>query len=332
MILQPAVLALLVGSLLTSFMLLYALCYGIRILTKWDIKSGSELQLTLERRTYLISTILSYTMAFQFLSLFLFIYTADHLHSQFSGAMCAAGTLNVNAFGYPLLVMKIVNFMFSGLWLIISHADTRGYDYPLIKIKYALLIVIAPLVILETFFLFEYFLGLHADVITSCCGSLFSIDKPGISGDLAALPSRPMETAFFAGMALTFASGLYFYWRGKGGYIFSALSLLTFAISVAALISFICLYIYELPSHHCPFCILQKEYGYVGYILYIALLGGGVAGIGTGALMPLRNSGSMARVVPSLQRRLIATNLLLYLVFTLIVSCRMIFSSLILGK
>ena len=88
MILQPAVLALLVGSLLTSFMLLYALCYGIRILARWNIKSGSELQLTLERRTYLISTILSYTMAFQLLSLFLFIYTADHLHSQFSGAMC----------------------------------------------------------------------------------------------------------------------------------------------------------------------------------------------------------------------------------------------------
>jgi hypothetical protein len=331
MILHPAVLALLIGSLLISFMLIYAVWYGIRIVARWDIKSGSELQLILERRTYLISTILSYTLFFQLLSLFLFIYTADHLHTLFSGAMCAAGTLNVNAFGYPLLIMKIVNFLLAGLWLIINHADTRGYDYPLIKIKYFFLIAIAPLVLFETFFQFAYFLGLHADVITSCCGSLFSLDKPGIAGDLAGLPAAPMEAAFYVGMAATACSGFYFYCKGRGGYLFSGVSLLTFIIAVASLISFICLYFYELPSHHCPFCILQKEYGYIGYALYITLLGGGVAGMGTGALQPLRKKGSMALVIPALQRRLTAATLFLYLLFTLIVTYRLLFSSLRLG-
>ena len=133
MIIHPAVMALLIGSSLTCFMLVYAVWYGIRILAKWDIKSGSELQLSLERRTYLISTILSYTLVFQILSLFLFIYTADHLHNLFTGAMCAAGVLNVNAFGYPLLILKIADFLLAGIWLIINHADTRGYDYPLDK-------------------------------------------------------------------------------------------------------------------------------------------------------------------------------------------------------
>lgn len=328
MILHPAVLALLIGSLLISFMLFYAVWYGIRIVGRWDIKSGSEQQLCLEKRTYLISTILSYTLAFQLISLFLFIYTADHLHTLFSGAMCAAGTLNVNGFGYPLLIMKIVNFLLAGLWLIINHADTRGYDYPLIRIKYALLIAIAPLVILETFFQFAYFLGLHADVITSCCGSLFSLDKPGIAGDLASLPAVAMELAFFSGMLATTCTGLYFYSKGRGGYLFSGVSFLTFIVGAASLVSFICLYFYELPSHHCPFCILQKEYGYAGYALYITLLGGGVAGIGTGALQSLRKQGSMTRVIPALQKRLTASNLILYLLFTIIVTYRMIFSSL----
>jgi hypothetical protein len=331
MILHPAVLALLIGSLLISIMLLYAGWYGVRIVARWDIKSGSEQQLSLEKRTYLISTILSYSLAFQLLSLFLFIYTADHLHSLFSGAMCAAGTLNVNAFGYPLLIMKIVNFLLAGLWLIVNHADTRGYDYPLIKIKYSLLIAIVPIVLLETFFQFGYFLGLHADVITSCCGSLFSLDKPGIAGDLAGMPAVPMEALFYAGMVATACSGLYFYRKGRGGYLFSAVSFLTFIIAVASLISFICLYFYELPTHHCPFCILQKEYGYVGYALYITLLGGEVAGMGTGVLQPLRNKGSMALVIPALQKRLTATNLILYLLFTLIVTSRLVFSSLRLG-
>jgi hypothetical protein len=328
MILHPAVLALLVGSVLTSCMLLYAFIYGIQIVARWDIKSGSELQLSLERRTYLISTILSYTLAFQLFSLFLFIYTADSLHSLFTGAMCAAGTLNVNKFGYPLLIIKIANFMLAGLWLIINHADTRGYDYPLIKVKYALLIAIAPLVFVESFFLFAFFTGLHADVITSCCGSLFSLDKPGIAGDLAALPSGPMELAFYAGMVATAISGLYFYLKGRGGYLFSLVSFVTFIVSVASLISFICLYFYELPTHHCPFCILQEEYGYIGYALYIFLMVGGVAGMGTGALQPFGKLGSMTRVIPAIQKRLTVLNLILYLLFTLTVTYQLLFSSL----
>ena len=327
MILHPAILALIIASLLTSFMICHAGWYGMLILEKWDLSSGSELQLMLERRTYLISTILSYVLIFQILSLFLYIYTADDLHGLFTGAMCAAGTLNVNSSGYPTLVLKIINCILAGVWLIINYADTRGYDYPLIKVKYALLLVIAPLVFLELFLMAGYFSRLHADVITSCCGSLFSQERPGLAGDLSGLPARPAAIAFYAGMAATFGSGLYFLARGRGGYLFSALSSLTFVIAVAALISFFCLYIYELPTHHCPFCIFQKDYGYIGYALYVTLLGGGVAGLGTGALMPFRTCGSMSRVIPQLQRRLAATAVVLYLAFTLMVTYRVIFSS-----
>jgi hypothetical protein len=329
MILHPAILGLLVASLLTSFLMLYAGTYGVLILMKWDIRSGSELQLRLERRTYLVSTILGYILAFQLLSLFLYIYTADRLYPLFTGAMCAAGVFNVNGFGYPVLVLKIITFLLAGLWLIINHADTRGFDYPLIRVKYALLLVIAPLAVLESILMFRYFSGLHADLITSCCGSLFSLDRPSISGDLAGLPSRPMEALFYGGMALSGASGILFLAKGRGVYLFAAASSLTFVISVAALISFICLYFYELPTHHCPFCILQKEYGYVGYLLYATLLGGGVAGMGTGVLAPLsRFSPSMALTIPQFQRKLTAATLALYLLFTLIVGWRMFFSSL----
>jgi hypothetical protein len=324
---HPAIIALLVSSLTISGMMLYAGWYGTRIIEKWDLNSGSELQLNLERQTYLISTILSYTLVFQILSLFLFIYTADNLHGLFTGAMCAAGTLNVNSEGYPTLILKIVTCILAGVWLILNYADNRGYDYPLIKVKYTLLQILAVLVLVETSLQFEFFSQLRGDVITSCCGSLFSVERPGITGDIAALPPGIMEPAFFAGMALTVILGLIFYLKGRGGYLFSVMSSLTFIIAVISLISFICLYYYELPSHHCPFCILQKEYGYVGYLLYATLLGGGVAGLGTGVLMPFRNRGSMSRVIPQLQRRLVATALVLYLAFTLMVTYRVVFTS-----
>src|SRR5512133_1987603 len=103
MIMQPAIMALILGSLLVSAMALYAARYGISILRHWDLHEGSEFQLNLERKTYLISTVMSYTFVFQLSSLFLFIFTCDKLSGLFVGAMCAAGTLNVNTFGYPAM-------------------------------------------------------------------------------------------------------------------------------------------------------------------------------------------------------------------------------------
>ncbi len=58
--------------------------------------------------------------------------------------MCAAGTLNVNGYGYPALILKIVVFLLSGLWLLLNYADNRAYDYPLVKNKYLFLLFIAP--------------------------------------------------------------------------------------------------------------------------------------------------------------------------------------------
>ena len=56
MIFHPPIMALFSGSILVGFMILYAASYAVQIIRKWDLQSGSELQLALERKTYLIST------------------------------------------------------------------------------------------------------------------------------------------------------------------------------------------------------------------------------------------------------------------------------------
>lgn len=177
MIFHPSVIALYVASLLISFMICYSAYYAVQILRKWDINSGSELQLVLERRTYLVSIILTYLFIFQLISLFLYVYTADHLHVLFVGAMCAAGTLYVNACGYPALVLKILNFLLAGVWLILNYVDNKAYDYPIIKKKYLLLLIMTPFLLAETTLQTNYFLRLRPDVITSCCGTLFRRGK-----------------------------------------------------------------------------------------------------------------------------------------------------------
>jgi hypothetical protein len=330
-IFAPPVIALLLGALLISGMLVYATFYGVQILRSWDIKSGSELQLALERKTYLISTIVSYAFGFQLLSLFLFIYTADDLCHLFVGAMCAAGTLKVNDYGYPALIIKIFNFLLAGVWLIINHTDNRAHDYPLIKYKYLLLLVITPFILAETGLLALYFTGLNPNVITSCCGSLFSEASPGLTASLVSFPSIPTKIVFYSNLTLTFITGTFFYrTTGRSGYLFSIVSVCMFIVSIAAFISFISLYFYELPTHHCPFCILQKEYGYIGYPLYALLLGGAVTGSGVGALMAVRKKKSLETYMPFILRRLTLVSLISYGIFAALVTYQIIFSDFIL--
>jgi hypothetical protein len=312
MILHPAIIALLVSSILITALVLFAFWYGVKILRFWDLRSGSSLQLDLERRTYLISTVLAYVFGFQLVSLFLLIYTADSLSTLFTGAMCAAGTFNANDYGYPLLVVKLINFLLAGLWLAVNHADNRAYDYPLIRKKYAFLLLLAPCIVLETFLQARYFLGLTPDVITSCCGSLFSTSSSGVAADLAALPAVPTQYFFTGTMATTIALGIVVAVTGRGGYAFSLAAGTAFIMGIASLISFISPAIYELPTHHCPFCVLQKEYGYIGYLFYATLLGGAVTGMGVGILKPFRSIPSMAVIIPSLQRRLAVLSVLFY--------------------
>jgi hypothetical protein len=330
MIFHPIIIALYISSVLISFMVVYSACYGIQILRRWDIKSGSELQIILERKTYLISTLLAYLFGFQLLSLFLYIFTVDQLNTFFVGAMCAAGSLYVNDFGYPTLILKMTNFLLAGLWLILNYADNQAYDYPLIKKKYSLLLILAPLIFIEMILQANYFLRLKPDIITSCCGTLFSAEGSSLSSVIAVLPSIPMKIVFYLSMISTVASGVYYYLKGKGGYLFSSLSVITFLASILSIFSFISVYYYELPTHHCPFCILQGEYGYIGYPLYLALLGGTISGMGVGVLMPFKGIKSLSEIVPSLQRKLAILTLILFIIFTAMITSKMVFSGLIL--
>jgi hypothetical protein len=149
---------------------------------------------------------------------------------------------------------------------------------------------------------------------------------------MVALPSIPMKIAFYLAMALTAASALCFYRRGKGAYLLSLSSAATLIVSLASILSFISVYFYELPTHHCPFCILQREYGYIGYPLYITLFGATISGMGVGILRPFRERKSLSEVLPSIQRRLAITSLVLLILFAAIVTYGMVFSGLILEE
>lgn len=332
MIFQPAIIALLLAAGLSLFMLLAAAPFAVQIIRHWDITSGSERQLRLERLTYLFSTLVAFVCVTQILAALLFVFNADKMAVMFVGAMCAVGALNVNEFGFPALYLQLGLFFLAVLWLALNHADNHARDYPLVKLKYALLLAAIPLFALSLGLQLQYFLGLKADVITSCCGSLFSADAPTLASELSALEPRPALLGFYGALAV--AIGLAgWHWSDKGqlsGYATGLGALAAFGASLAGILAFVSLYIYEHPHHHCPFCILKPDYAYQGYWLYLPLFAATAAGMSAGVLRIFAGRPSLAEVVPALTGKLAGVAAIGYALFALIASFMIWRSNLIL--
>jgi hypothetical protein len=326
MLLNPSIIALITGSLLVSAFVVYGSLVGSQILRWWDIGSGSDRQLALERKTYLVSTILAYVAAFEIFSLALFVHTADDIHTYLVGAMCAAGSLNANPYGYATLLLKLLNVLLCGLWLIVNYTDNKGFDYPVIRPKYKFLLPLTASILLETFLQTKYFMGLEADVITSCCGTLFSEHGEGLGQELAGLPAYAAQIIFYLSVFLAVRAGIHFIVTGRGAKIFSWMATWAMAFSIAAVISFISVYYYELPTHHCPFCLLQADYHYIGYLIYPFILGPGITGAGVGVIDAFGAKRSLVHVVPRMQKRLCILSVSGYILLTAVASYPLVFS------
>jgi len=294
---QAPVLALLLADLLSLALLVPAGFFALQVLRHWDPASGHARQLRLEKRTYLVGTVVGLVFLAQLLVLPLFVHTADRMALQIVGAMCAVGTLNANAWGFPALLLRIVLFFLAAAWLVLHRTDVRAPDYPLTRAKYALLLVIVPFAIAAALLQLAHFLRLDPDVITSCCGSLFSQGSETVTAHMAALPALPTMIALYGVLGLALAAGLiYLRWR-RGLLLFGGLTTLAFPVAIAAIVATVSLYVYEHPLHHCPFCLLKPEYGRVGYALYVPLFAASALGLGLGLTAALARHDSVHRVL-----------------------------------
>lgn len=306
MIFQPAIIALLLAASLSLLMLLAAAPFAVQVIRHWDIASGSERQLKLERLTYLFSTLVVFVCLAQILAALLFVFNADKMSTMFVGAMCAVGALNANAWGFPALYLQLALFFLCAAWLTLNHVDSQARDYPLVRLKYGLLLALLPLFALSLGVQLQYFLGLKADVITSCCGSLFSEQAPTLASEVGALPPKPALLTFYGALLAAIGAAAWHRVRADNvsGYLTGLLSAVAFAAAISGILAFLSLYIYEHPNHHCPFCILKQDYAYRGYALYLPLFVGAAAGIGIGVLRPFSRRSTLAAGVAAASRGL----------------------------
>lgn len=246
---------------------------AVPIVLRWDFSSFSPRQFALEKRAYLLISVIGFAFSVKFLLLPYFAYGIDRLALLIPGAMCAAGVIGANDFGYPLLAVKVAVAFLTGSWLIVSRLDLRAEDYPYLRGNTLLFLLIFALMGGELLLDWLYFSNLTTVKAVSCCSVSFG--QQGGSNPLPfGLDTAKLLLLFGLIYLLAVLSAL-------GRYAATAFvsNLLFLPTGYYALVYFFGTYVYELPTHKCPFCMLQGEYHYVGYLFWGALLAGSFFGM-----------------------------------------------------
>ncbi len=265
-LLSREVIVYLLSETILFMLLILASIATFGLLRKWNFTNFTTEQFTLENRSYLVMTIIFMVMVLKVILLPYFVYTIDNLSSLIPGAMCAAGVVKANAYGNPLLLLKIIILFLSGLWLSINSMDLKERDYPYIKVKSWLFIFIFSLLSVEFVLDILYFTHIETTNPVSCCSVIFG-QIGGGNGLPFGLDISKLIILFYLMFALVVLSVL------SDFVVMSLVSTLFFGIiSYYAVVYFFGTYIYELPTHQCPFCMLQHHYYYVGYLLWGLLL------------------------------------------------------------
>lgn len=267
------VIAQLLGQFCTLLLLIGGAGYSAYLIRNWRQGASTELQITLERQSYLIGAIVQFGLFFQVLLLLMFLNTVNiHLTGQIEGAMCATGVLGINDYGYPLLYLKLGSLLGYMVYLILNYFDQREPEYPLTPLKFWWIFPALLLMSLDFFWTFRFFGSIEPDIIATCCSVSFLVENTSPYALYA--PPLHLEnylviwcTAFIALLLMTV------FWQRKIATLrFWAvqllLALLYLWLSVYVLKYFFVKYIYALPSHNCLFDIFWAKYYYIGYLLF----------------------------------------------------------------
>ena len=274
MILTPEVIAIFILNALFLFFGFIAFSLSIKIFLHWNEKATTQTQYTLEKQSFLTATIIKYIFIVKLPLFLFFIFTLDKLSTSITGAMCAAGVVDATPYGTYLFVIKIINIYLFGFWLTFHYADTKFETPKYTKQKFGLFIIAFLFLVVEIILETLMFYSIDISKMVSCCGTLFSSTTTSYISNIFLIKTPILLTLFYA----TYFSLIVFYFM-RLKHLFSLFNLLFLIISIISLIAFFGTYIYELPTHHCPFCFLQKDYYYVGYLIYSVLFIGTFNGL-----------------------------------------------------
>jgi hypothetical protein len=295
MLLTPEVLTLLILNIIFALFAIVAFILSVRIFLGWDVNSTSKTQYSLEKQSFLSATIIKYIFAIKVPLFVFFIFTLDKISNVLTGAMCGAGVVDATEYGTYLIVLKIINLYLFAYWLKLHSEDMRDKNQPYTKLKFGLFIALFFFFMVEIILEGIMFDAIEIDKMVSCCGSIYSSSASSAISNIFALNSSALLALFYGNFLLI---ALFYFLKKR--YLFALSNMLFIVIALITLIAFFGTYIYELPSHHCPFCFLQSDYYYIGYIIYLTLFVGTFYGLVVGFIRESKKSYTISFLFNSL--------------------------------
>ena len=277
--LSPSINVILIIDFLILIFLIISSVISLQIILKWNFNVTNTFQYNLEKKSYLSSTILKLIFTVKILLVFYFLSVADDLSVKLPGAMCAVGVFNSSQYGKYLLFTKIIVLFLMVLWLFLNHFDYKNINLPYTKLKSKLLLLIFVFYCFELFYELKFFYLLDPSKIVTCCSAVFNNNETNLNLTKFIIHPETSMVIFYVSYLFLLIS--YVFNRKK---LYGLFCFIFFIFAIISLIYFFSSYIYELPSHKCPFCILQSDYYYIGYLLYLLLFSGCFIGMTFGIL------------------------------------------------
>ena len=272
--------------------------YALYILKSYKSDTYTQLQYSLEKKSYLLSSIIHLSLYISFFMLIYFGYTINHLATLVPGAMCGAGVINANIYGVYLVALKFFLIIFALVWLQLNTKDLKNRSREYFKPKLLFFIFLYFGFVISFALELLYFTHIELQEPVLCCSNIYAQTK---SSTLTQTFQKHIAVIFFF-YTLLLLSLLY----AKKKIAAIILSILYVPLSYYALTYFFSPYIYQLPTHKCPYCILESDYTFIGYFIYIFLI--------------FATSNALSAALFNFEKKSLQASFLFYLLFLLSVT------------
>lgn len=267
MILSPNIVALFIVEASVMILAITVLFFALKIAIKWNFEANTLYQYTIEKNSFLVSLVIFFVAIIKIMLLPYFVFVLDGLAPLLAGAMCAVGVIGANEYGVILLGMKLVSVLVAGFWIVVHKMDINHKTYPYMKLKMYIFFVLFLCIVIEDILYIYYFFGIKFDSVVECCSVVFSVSQ---SSSMLPFGIDIRELlVIFAISSIILSVSI----KWDFGYVALIFSIFYIFVATYSIIYFFSTYVYELPTHQCPFCLFQKEYRYIGYIIFGSLFG-----------------------------------------------------------
>jgi hypothetical protein len=283
-LLEPWVFLRLVAGLVATALLVRASLTAITVIRHFDVMRVTEGQLALERRVELAGTFVRVGAVAQVVALLLSALAADKLSRGIRGAMCAYGTFNSTPWGFRAFGASVVAALAAGTLAQLYSFDARLRGMELARPLSWATLAVAPIAAVDLVLQLAFVLHLDLSVVASCCST--QLDAVASARGATASGPRLVSVALAAvagavclGLAVLCARRP----RRPTAVLLGAAASLALPLAAAAVVLEVAPYAFEVPQHHCPFCLLRGDVGLIGYPLFGAMLASAIWLFGAGA-------------------------------------------------